>query len=90
MIEIPINDEMQSICKEIKFKQFSDEKWSEIESDDMFQANGFVGGYDADEKEFCFSYIHASGIEYWFQFNLNLANEIASGSKPAIIGREAE
>ena len=89
MIGIPINDEMQSICKEIKSMQFSDEQWSEIESDDMFQTNGFIGGYDADEKEFCFSCIHTSGIEFWFQFNLNLSIEIANGSKPAIVGREA-
>ena len=90
MRNIPISEELESICKEIHLKGFSEKQWSEIESDDMFQSKSLVGGYDADENEFCFSYTQSQNEEYWFQFSLALAIEISNGGKPKILGRMAE
>ena len=78
------------ICREIEAKGFSNSQWAEIESDDMFQTSQFVGGYDADEREFCFSYRPSDGGELWFQFGLDQAKEIATGKFLPLAGREAE
>ena len=56
LMEIPLEEELVNICREIEAKNFSNSQWAEIESDDMFQTSQFVGGYDADEREFCFSH----------------------------------
>lgn len=63
------------------------ESWCEIESDDMFQQGRFIGGFDADEREFCFSYYESSEVEYWFQFSLEAAFKISKGVKLSINGR---
>jgi len=89
-MKIPIKPELVEICKEIRDKGFSEYQWAEIESCDMFQSDSFVGGYDADENEFCFSYYDQNGNEYWFQFNLKLALEMASEIKSEISGKNAE
>ena len=88
-MEIPLTKEFESICGEIKSKSYSIDQWAEIESDDMFQAGDFCGGFDADEKEFCFSFHHQSGTEYWFQFDLSVAVNIANGVHQKILGRVA-
>lgn len=89
-MEIPITSELREICLEIPGKGYSEEYWAEIESDDMFQVGSFVGGFDADENEFCFSYFSPNEIEYGFQFDLNVASDISNGLKPNIIGRSSE
>lgn len=47
------------------------DEWAEIESDDMFQEDCYVGGFDRTEMEFCFSYYDETGDEYWFQISLD-------------------
>lgn len=88
-MEIPIESELVMICREIKDKALSIEQWSEIESDDLFQTSQYTGGFDADEKEFCFSYF-SDDVEYWFQLDLKLAQKISEGFEPKIQGRRAE
>lgn len=88
-MQIPITNDLVDICTEIIDKNYSNEMCSEIESDDMFQVNNFVGGFDADENEFCFSYTASNNSEYWFQFSLDLAHQIFNGSQVKIIGRLA-
>ena len=89
-MDIPIEPELKNICEEIDAKNLQPAQWSEIESDDMFQSGNFIGGFDADENEFCFSYFAPNKMEYWFQFNLEIALEISQGNKPILKGRVAE
>ena len=89
-MDIPIEPELRSICQEIQSKALGLLQWSEIESDDMFQQGNFIGGFDADEKAFCFSYFDQNKSEYWFQFGLETAKEISQGYKPVLAGRPAQ
>ena len=89
-MDIPIESGLRSICEEIEGKNLQVTHWAEIESDDMFQVGNFVGGFDADEQEFCFSYFAPNKNEYWFQFSLDIAKEISQGKTPVLIGRAAE
>ena len=88
-MDIPINEELISICSEISDKNFSDMQWSEIESGDMFQTAMYCGGYDADEKEFCFSYYSSDGNEFWFQFDIDSAKKISVGATIELVGVRA-
>ena len=87
---IPINKEFIDICKEIKSKELSANQWAEIESDDMFQCGSYVGGFDADEMEFCFSYYGIGQAEYWFQLGLSKIKEIADGKYCELTGQLVE
>ena len=89
-MHIPIEPALKDICQEIHRKAFELLQWSEIESDDMFQQGNFIGGFDADEQEFCFSYFAPNQNEYWFQFSLETAKEISQGIKPVLVGRPAD
>ncbi|MCL6417874.1 hypothetical protein MIB92_19655 [Aestuariirhabdus sp. Z084] len=89
-MDIPITSELRTICQEIEKKDLRESQWAEIESDDMFQVGCFVGGYDADEHEFCFSYFSPNKGEYWFQFSLEVAKHISQGNNPVLSGRAAE
>lgn len=57
----------------------SPNEWAEIESDDMFQRELYIGGYDADEEAFCLSYF-SENSEYWFQVTMAEINEMMNGS----------
>jgi len=74
-----IDDEFKKICATIIQESLSPEQWAEIESDDMFNAESYQGGYDADEVAFCFSYWNRQGKEYWFQVTLNEVHDIVAG-----------
>lgn len=75
-----VNDEFRRIAKEIVDENKSDEEWSEVESDDMFQTESFIGGYDATEQAFCFSYYDEKKNEYWFQLTLEEMRAVANGT----------
>lgn len=79
-----VDDEFLKICKEILSQNKSEEKWAEIESDDMFQTENYEGGYDATEREFCFSYYDNIRNEFWFQLTLNEIQEVVVGQKREI------
>ncbi len=53
-------------------------EWIATESDDMFTTAHYVGGFDATEKAFCFSYFDSESGEYWFQFSLPDALDLVS------------
>jgi hypothetical protein len=89
-MDIPIEPEFKNICKDIEAKNLQPHQWAEIESDDMFQSGNFLGGFDAEENEFCFSYFAPNKIEFWFQFNLETALEISKDKKLILTGRVAE
>lgn len=89
-IKIPINTDLKSICDEIVDDNLTDEQWAAIESDDTFKRESIVGGYDADESAFCFSYFDDEKKEYWFQFDIGTAKKIAEGIEISVEGRPAK
>jgi len=78
MMKLTIDGVLLSIFEDILSEGKSDSEWAEIESDDMFQKKPFVGGYDADEKAFCFSFYSSDG-EYFFKLTLNEIRNITNG-----------
>lgn len=77
------------ICKQIVDESKSLEEWAEIESDDMFQNEDYVGGFDATEMEFCFS-VFIDNNEYWFQISLEKVNDILNRTVTHVEVRQAE
>lgn len=78
-MKIEVTIEFQEICRQILAENRSEEEWALIENDDGFQTKHYVGGFDATEMAFCFSYFDASSSEFWFQCTLAQVNEIAGG-----------
>ncbi len=64
---IPLSDELIDICEAIADQAYTPAQWARLESDDMFQGVDVVGGYDASEKAFTFSYYDSDDKEWWFQ-----------------------
>lgn len=81
--------EFVEICETIVSHGKSIEAWAELESDDMFQSKNFIGGFDATEMAFCFSYYDPTGQEYWFQLTLSEIEDIARGRTKSIEARPA-
>ena len=78
-MKIPVSDAFRSICQQIQDHDRTLEQWAEHESDDMFQAGGFKGGFNPMESEFCFSYHDAEKREHWVQLPLTDVPRILSG-----------
>ena len=77
-MKITLNKDFVSIARTIMAEAKTVEQWSEIESEDMFQQGAFVGGFDATEREFCFSF--DNGVdEYWFQISLSALEKVCNG-----------
>ena len=85
----PVTPEFIMLCKEIVGEGKTESQWAEIESDDMFQTSNYIGGFDADEMEFCFS-LYIGEDEFWFQIPLNQVRDIAEGRLRIISVRPAE
>lgn len=83
-MQLAIDSEFRTICREIVAENQTEEEWAEAESDDMFQSESYEGGYDADEEAFCFSHYAPDGQEYWFQLTLAEAKAVAKGEDPVI------
>lgn len=88
-MKIQISDQLRKVAAEIIKERKSDDEWALIESDDMFQEGSLVGGYDATESAFCFSW-YDEGKEFWFQVTLGEVEKIAKGEDVLIDGREAD
>lgn len=78
-MKLIIDELLTSIFEQILAENKTDDEWAEIESDDMFQNRTYVGGYDADEEAFCFSFYADEG-EYWFQLTLDEIKEAVKGT----------
>jgi hypothetical protein len=89
-LKIKIDVEFRAICLRILEEEYSNDEWSLLESDDMFSSTSYVGGYDADEDAFCFSFYTKDGLEYWFQIDLNEVKDIANYKINFIDSRPAE
>ena len=89
MKHLKIDAELRDICLEIVNMKRTEEEWSNAESSDMFQSTHYNGGYDSDEKAFCFSFFDNRDFEYWFQIPLSDVFKIASGENMDIKLRDA-
>lgn len=88
-MEYKVDQEFIDLCKKIKAEGKTLSEWAEVESDDMFQSGKYVGGFDADEEEFCFS-VYLDDGEHWFQISLEHIEGIANGSMNTVDIRPAE
>ena len=61
-----IDAELRAICADILAEGLDEAGWAAVEADDAFQTARYVGGFDADEGAFCFSYYAPDGREFWF------------------------
>ena len=89
MILIRPDEDLLKICRRIAEDDRTLEQWMSTESSDEFQIGEYCGGFDADEGEFCFE-MRIDGTEYWFQFSLEQALEIAEGRAVELEARVAD
>jgi len=89
-MRIKVDQELIEILKQIDSESRTPDEWAEIESDDMYQSEHYVGGYDADEEAFCFSYYDENRSEHWFQCTLGEVERILLGHLGAIEARPAD
>ena len=87
-MELRFDETFRKIAQSIIAEGKTEGEWGEVESDDMFQSGGYVGGYDAVEGAFTFSYYGADG-EYWFQLTLDEIRDVADGVRNAVDARLA-
>lgn len=83
-------EEFRTICRGIVSQKKKKEDWRATESDDEIQSEHFVGGFDATEDAFCFSYYSSAAGEQWFQISLEDVTEIASGGNVTVALRNPE
>ena len=88
-MRVPVEESLRRIARSIMEENRTVDEWAAVESDDMFQDESYVGGFDADEREFCFSY-HGSEGEVWFQLSLEQVADIATGGSLDVEGRAPE
>jgi hypothetical protein len=89
-MSVQVGDELRKICRRILAEGLSEHEWAARESDDMFQSRTYVGGFDATETAFCFSYDAPDGSEQWFQLTLGEVNDVAEGKLTEVPSRPAE
>jgi hypothetical protein len=89
-MQLVIDSELRTLCREIVAEKRSAEEWAEMESDDMFETESYEGGFDATEEAFCFSHYTEGGEESWFQLTLSEVQALAAGEDRAIEVRPAE
>ena len=89
-MKLQIDDELRDLLRGIADQAKSEDEWAEIESDDMFQSENYVGGYDSDESAFCFSCYSQGREEYWFQVDLGEIDRILAGDLSSIEMKPAD
>lgn len=89
-MKLTVDEEFKKICIEILEENLDKDNWAEIESDDMFQSENYIAGFDSTEFEFCFSYYNENKEEFWFQFPLSNVQGILDGAIETIEMRPAE
>lgn len=89
-MDLPVNDDLRSICQQIVQEGKTDEEWNEIAASDWFQTDTVTGGYEGLEDGFTFSfYPPDGGDELWFQLTLAEAAEVAAGTRTVVEARPA-
>ncbi|MBB4635616.1 hypothetical protein [Longimicrobium terrae] len=88
-MELPVNDDLRGICREILDEGKTDEEWNEMAASDWFQTDSVHGGYEGVEDGFTFSYYSPQGEELWFQLTLAAVAEVAAGTRTSVEARPA-
>ena len=86
---IPIEPALRKICQTITAAVEAGGGGSLIESDDLYQADHYVGGWTPDGDDgpgFYFSYQAPDGGDFIFMITIDTARSIASGNSPEIDG----
>lgn len=81
---LTVTEELLSIFREIRSENKCLSDWALIESDDTFQTDHFIGGFDATENEFCFAYRPNADEEFLFQLSLDEIHRILKAEKGEI------
>ncbi len=89
-MKLAISDELLDLLRNIVRQGLQLHEWASIESCDMFQSPNFVGGFDATEMEFCFSYFDPNGCEFWFQLPLDRIHALVKGEEGEVEVRKAD
>lgn len=84
-----VDDDLRAIARSIVERDLSAVEWAGRESDDEFERGAYVGGYDADERAFCFAVV-VDGKELWFQLDIEQISSIAAGTTATFDARPAE
>ena len=56
MNNLLVDNELVGLCVQILGENKASNGWDLIESEDYFQTAHYIGGWDATEQAFCFSY----------------------------------
>ena len=88
-MNLAVDSELRALCRQIVSEGHSEDEWAELESDDMFQSEGYEGGFDETEMAFTFSHYAPDGREHWFQLTLSEVQAIAAGENPTLDLRPA-
>lgn len=83
------DNEFNEILERIILTNKSEEEWDLIESCDYFQTPHYVGGWDATEQAFCFSFYDGEKQEHWFQLSMEQIVQIKEGKLKEISLRKA-
>jgi hypothetical protein len=82
--------QLVAICREIASRRLSLDQWSAVESSDEFQSERLVGGFEATEGQFTFSYFDVTDNEWWFNLTLEQALGVAQGNGVVVELREPQ
>ena len=82
--------QLVAICREIAARRLSLEQWSAVESCDEFQSERLVGGFEATEGQFTFSYFDVADTEWWFNLTLDQALGAAEGNGVVVALRKPQ
>ncbi|MCA8958975.1 MAG: hypothetical protein KDC38_00620 [Planctomycetes bacterium] len=88
-VEVLVDDELRGICRDILSRGSEEASWLAGSHSDTFQTEAFCGGFDAEERAFCFSWYRPDGVEVWFEFSLEEAAAIAAARVCRLIGETA-
>ncbi len=89
-MKLRLTNEFKSICEKIVDIDWSAQEWSEHESDDSFVADHYEGGYDAERRAFCFTYVGSGFTEYWFKITLTEVSDILAGTIKTVEARKCD
>jgi hypothetical protein len=90
--QIPVDDELRGIAKEIVDQCWTIQDWAAHESGDWFQTPNYCGGFEADDEntgEFAFAKYPATNQEFWLCFSYDDASGIADGTITTVLAYDA-
>jgi hypothetical protein len=78
-MKLIIDENLRQLCRKIVADYDTNGEASLIDSDDLYQAPNFCGGWQSEDRRFWFSFYAKDGGDYIFSFTLDEARLVASG-----------